>query len=260
MPLHALLSLSHNPLAVDWGTDAAGNPAASAQVVQAAVAAHEKCTDKSCPFCSLDPRSVQQAVLAFKQALESAMAGQGPLPLIEIAQDANTITAAAAAIAGSSSAASALLSGQLNSLTAANSALLAGAGACSSKASKQPSQAVAAAAAASSQQLFASGGWMDVFRGFKLGTAAAKLAGSTAGAQGSSSGGSSGAAGSAQDPQRQQLSGLNSLNSRDLLEVLAVRAAAAGGLVSDADADDGEGFQDAQEDLDCDIGLGTLVS
>lgn len=266
MPLHALLAMSHPPIALEWGTDAAGHPAASAQVVQAAVAAHEKCTDKSCPFCSLDPGSVQQAVLAFKQALEAAMKGQGPLPLIEIAQDASTITAAAAAIAGSSSAASALLSSQLNSLTGSSSTLLAsvGAGGCSSsggssaggKAKQQAAASTAAAAAAAnSQQLFAKGGWMEVFRG-KLGKAAAKLAGSAAaaGVAGSSGGG---IGSNVQDVQQP----LSALNSRDLLEVLAVRAAAAGGLAADADAEEAEGFEDAQEDADTSDGsLGALVS
>jgi len=255
MPLHALLSLTHTPIALEWATDAAGNPAASAQVVQAAVAAHEKCTDKSCPFCSLDPGSVQQAVLAFKQALESAMKGPGPLPLIEIAQDASTITAAAAAMVNSSNAASALLSGQLSTLSGSgSSALLAGSGGCGSS---KANRATAAAAAATSQQLLAKGGWMEVFRG-KLGKAAAKLAGSAAIAAASGSVGGS-AACSMQDAA-QSLTGLLSSN-RDLLEVLAVRAAAAGGLVTEADTDDAEGFEDAQEELDTsDSSLGALVS
>jgi hypothetical protein len=193
-------------------------------------------------------------VLAFKQALEAAMKGQGPLPLIEIAQDASTITAAAAAIAGSSSAASALLSSQLNSLTGGSNALLAAAGGCSS--SVKANKASAAAAAANSQQLFAKGGWMEVFRG-KLGKAAAKLAGSAA-MSAAPGGSSSGGLGNNVQDVQQPLAGLN---SRDLLEVLAVRAAAAGGLVTEADTEDAEGFEDAQEELDTsDSSLGALVS
>jgi hypothetical protein len=192
-------------------------------------------------------------VLAFKQALESAMKGQGPLPFIEIAQDASTITAAAAAIAGNS----ALLSGQLSSLTGSSNALLGAAGGCSSTGSSgaKANKGASASAAATSQQLFAKGGWMEVFRG-KLGKAAAKLAGSAAMAATAGSSSSS-AVVNAQDVQQP----LTALNSRDLLEVLAVRAAAAGGLVTDADNEDAEGFQDAHEDLDTnDSSLGGLMS
>jgi hypothetical protein len=198
---------------------------------------------------------VQQAVLAFKQALEAAMKGQGPLPLIEIAQDASTITAAAAAIAGSSSAASALLSSQLSSLTGGSNALLAGAGGCSSSSAKA-NKVSAAAAATNSQQLFAKGGWMEVFRG-KLGKAAAKLAGSAAMAAAPDGSSGGGLGNNVQDVQQP----LGGLNSRDLLEVLAVRAAAAGGLLTEADAENAEGFEDAHEELDTsDSSLGALVS
>jgi hypothetical protein len=210
MPLQALLSLTSAPIAVEWAADAqAAGALPSAQVVQAAVAAHEKCNDKSCPFCSLDPGSVQQAVLAFKQALEAAMKGQGPLPLIEIAQDASTISAAAAALAGSSSS-NLLTAGGSSSGAAGSSA------ACGGGAKQKQAAAAAAAAAASNQQLFARGGWMEVFRG-KLGKAAAKLAGPAAAAAVAGGGAGSSSSGFAGDTQ--------SL-SRDLLEVLGVKGAA----------------------------------
>jgi hypothetical protein len=220
MPLQALLQLTSAPIAVEWAADAqAAGALPSAQVVQAAVAAHEKCNDKSCPFCSLDPGSVQQAVLAFKQALEAAMKGQGPLPLIEIAQDASTISAAAAAIAGGSSS-NLLTAGGSSSGTAGGVA--GSSAACGGSAKQKQAAAAAAAAAASNQQLFARGGWMEVFRG-KLGKAAAKLAGPAAAAAvaGGGAGSSSGLAGDTQSL------------SRDLLEVLGVRGAA--GLVGGAE-------------------------
>jgi hypothetical protein len=223
MPLQALLSLTSAPVAVEWAADGqAAGALPSAQIVQAAVAAHENCNDKGCPFCSLDPGSVQQAVLAFKQALEAAMKGQGPLPLIEIAQDASTISAAAAAIAGSSS--SNLLTAGGSSSGAASGAAGSSA-ACGSSAKQKQAAAAAAAAAASSQQLFARGGWMEVFRG-KLGKAAAKLAGPAAAAAvaGGGAGSSSSSSGLAGDTQS---------ISRDLLEVLGVRGA--GGLAGAAD-------------------------
>jgi hypothetical protein len=163
---------------------------------------------------------VQQAVLAFKQALEAAMKGQGPLPLIEIAQDASTISAAAAAIAGGSSS---------NLLTAGGSSSGAAGGvagssaACGGSVKQKQAAAAAAAAAASNQQLFARGGWMEVFRG-KLGKAAAKLAGPDAAAAVAGGGAGSSSSGLAGDTQ--------SL-SRDLLEVLGVRGAA--GLVGAAE-------------------------
>jgi hypothetical protein len=213
MPLQALLSLTSAPIAVEWADAQAGGASPSAQVVQAAVAAHEKCNDKSCPFCSLDPGSVQQAVLAFKQALEAAMKGQGPLPLIEIAQDASTISAAAAAMSASSSHSLLAAAGASGSTAAAAGATGAGPACSGSSAKQEQAAAAAAAAAASSQQLFARGGWMEVFRG-KLGKAAAKLAGPAAAAAAAGSGGSS-AAGDSQG-----------LSSRDLLEVLGVRSAA----------------------------------
>jgi hypothetical protein len=135
---------------------------------------------------------VQQAVLAFKQALEAAMKGQGPMPLIEISQEASSITAAAAAAITSSNA---LLSSSGSGVAVAAHNLISQAPGCSSNASgKQKHTAVAAAAAAaSSQQLFAKGGWMDVFRG-KLGKAAAKLV-SSSGSGGLSGSGSSMTAG-----------------------------------------------------------------
>jgi hypothetical protein len=218
--LQALLSLTSAPIAVEWADAQAGGASPSAQVVQAAVAAHEKCNDKNCPFCSLDPGSVQQAVLAFKQALEAAMKGQGPLPLIEIAQDASTISAAAAEI--SSSATHSLLAAGASGSPAVTGA--AGSSPACSSSSKQKQAAAAAAAAASSQQLFARGGWMEVFRG-KLGKAAAKLAGPAAAAAAVGSAGSGSSSSAAGDSQ--------GLSSRDLLEVLGVRSA--GGLAGSSE-------------------------
>lgn len=186
--------------------------------------------------------------MAFKQALESAMKGQGPLPLIEIAQDASSITAAAAAIAGSSN----LLTCsqqqqqiQQQQHAGASCVEAVAAGALPDNTGRQRS---AAAAAATSHQLFAKGGWMEVFRG-KLGKAAAKLAGPAAAIQ--TAGCSSE---NALDPGDTQ-----ALTSRDLLEVLGVRSgqpSVAAGQVPGAVVHNGEGsgdtetFEDAHSDVD----------
>lgn len=243
-------------------------------MVQAAVAAHEKCNDKSCPFCSLDPGSVQQAVIAFKQALEASMKGHGPLPLIEVAQDASNITAAAAALANSNNLLTNSQQQQQQQLiqqqqhlqqqlapspaAAATAGLLSNPNTCSSAISnklpppQQQQRNSTAAAAANSQQLFAKGGWMEIFKG-KLGKAAARLAGPMAAA--SSSTGSTQSVAGPGDTQ--------GLTSRDLLEVLGVRSAHGGSaLVGGGDASgDNDTYEDAQSDLDLtDSGLGQLVS